>query len=246
MAEVYDRWMENDSAPYDRWVDWIRSRFDRWGEGRVRKVLDIGCGTGNMLARLQRQGFEVIGVDASAEMLALAAEKAAPGTRLHQARLPAALPGDPGEFEAAIATFDVLNYLSSDADFRATLRHLSSLLGEGGVLIFDLNTRYRLERIYGNYHSGDDFGDFAYVWRNHYDADHRRCRIELSIFVREGDAYTRYTETHEQRWFPDDLIAEGAAEAGFKVVEVSDSYGTGRLGPATQKQTWVLVKQPKP
>src|SRR5436305_1929420 len=38
----------------------------RWGE----RVLDLGCGTGHLTARIAEAGAEVVGIDSSAEMIA--------------------------------------------------------------------------------------------------------------------------------------------------------------------------------
>ena len=39
-------------------------------------LVDLGCGTGRLLMPLANSGFSVLGIDLSAEMLAVAAEKA--------------------------------------------------------------------------------------------------------------------------------------------------------------------------
>jgi len=45
----------------------------------ARSILDAGCGTGRIARELVRRGFEVVGVDIDAEMLAVARRKA-PGS----------------------------------------------------------------------------------------------------------------------------------------------------------------------
>jgi 2-polyprenyl-3-methyl-5-hydroxy-6-metoxy-1,4-benzoquinol methylase len=93
-AVAYDRWYSG-STPLGQLVD----RVDRKGgdilpydrchprAGRVekeaargRRVLEVGCGTGNISLELARRGARVVGLDLSGPMLALA--RAKPARRL--------------------------------------------------------------------------------------------------------------------------------------------------------------------
>ncbi len=68
-AQVYDRFMDN--VPYEAWCEGISKILTEHGisEGLV---LDLGCGTGTMTRLLRQKGYDMIGVDASAEMLEIA------------------------------------------------------------------------------------------------------------------------------------------------------------------------------
>ena len=66
-ASAYDAmYAEKD---YEGEVDLLEAAFERFGS-RVESVLDLGCGTGNHLAPLARRGYEVAGVDRSADIAA--------------------------------------------------------------------------------------------------------------------------------------------------------------------------------
>ena len=75
-AQVYDRFMDN--VPYEAWCEGISKILTEHGisEGLV---LDLGCGTGTMTRLLRQKGYDMIGVDASAEMLEIARNH--PGVR---------------------------------------------------------------------------------------------------------------------------------------------------------------------
>jgi SAM-dependent methyltransferase len=101
----------------------------------VRRVLDLGCGTGRHAEQLIRRGYEVVGVDASEAMLEAA-----------RARLPGAtfVDGDiksvslEAEFDAALLMFAVLGYQLSNADVLAALGTARRHMRAGGVLFFDV------------------------------------------------------------------------------------------------------------
>ncbi len=65
-----------DDVDYAAWADYLRAAGTRHG-GRADTGLDLACGSGSLSLELSRRGCDVVAVDASAEMLALAREKAA-------------------------------------------------------------------------------------------------------------------------------------------------------------------------
>jgi SAM-dependent methyltransferase len=112
-----------------------------FGDQPVRRVLDLGCGTGNHVIPLTRLGYEVVGVERSEEMLARArakASKAFPNQAIafHQ--------GDirtkelASTFDAALMMFAVLGYQQSNADVLAALRTAHRHLRPGGLFIYDV------------------------------------------------------------------------------------------------------------
>jgi SAM-dependent methyltransferase len=105
----------------------------------VSSVLDIGCGTGGHALRLARDGYEVVGVDQSADMIALARSKATAQDAVidwHQAD---ARRFDLGRrFDAAIMMFAVLGYQTGNDDVLAALASVQRHLEPGGLFIFDI------------------------------------------------------------------------------------------------------------
>lgn len=91
------------------------------------RLLDVGCGTGDLLGEALRQGWDATGIDADADMVAIAGAKA-PGRALH-ARLPE-LPFEDGRFDAVAANF-VLNHVP---DPRAALAEIARVTRPGGVV----------------------------------------------------------------------------------------------------------------
>ncbi|MER6125399.1 class I SAM-dependent methyltransferase [Streptomyces sp. NPDC001795] len=92
------------------------------------RVLDLGCGTGLPTARrLTEAGFEVVGVDLSGGMVALAREHV-PGAVFHQADIADLRPGGPcdvGRFDAVAAFFSLLMLPRAEIPLAlGTVRHL--------------------------------------------------------------------------------------------------------------------------
>jgi ubiquinone/menaquinone biosynthesis C-methylase UbiE len=105
-------------------------------------VLELGCGTGRILAPLARAGVRVVGVDRSEPMLAYARR------RLKRARLsrqPALLRADirclpfrSSRFALVLAPYGMLQSLVRERDLAETLSSAARVLVRGGLLGVDL------------------------------------------------------------------------------------------------------------
>lgn len=74
--EGYDRWASFYDAYPNPTVAADEEAFPRvWSRLRGVRVLEIGCGTGRHTSKLVEQGNEVVGIDASREMLRIARER---------------------------------------------------------------------------------------------------------------------------------------------------------------------------
>ena len=78
---------DNEAASYDSWyetklgkfVDEVETEcaFSLLSLEKRKRVLDIGCGTGNFSFKLEKMDYRVVGVDVSDQMLAIARKTAA-------------------------------------------------------------------------------------------------------------------------------------------------------------------------
>ena len=124
-----------ETDPYASCFAYSRSRLDQWldemlpAQGEGARLLDLGGGTGHQMAELRERGFEVTGVDGSAEMLEHARANN-PQAEIHQA--------DVGELPLPDASFDyllsieVLRYL--EAPERA-VAEMARVLRPGGMAL---------------------------------------------------------------------------------------------------------------
>ncbi|WP_431046922.1 class I SAM-dependent methyltransferase [Streptomyces sp. P1-3] len=109
--------------------------LDLAGDVAGRRILDVGCGAGPLLAALRERGAIVTGVDSSTKMLELARRRLGDSTALHPADLSSSLPFPDGAFDDVIVCL-VLHYLE---DWKAPLAELRRVLAPGGRLIVAVN-----------------------------------------------------------------------------------------------------------
>lgn len=125
---------------YSQECDLLEAAFARCGgiERPVRRVLDIGCGTGGHALLLAERGYEVTGVDRSLLMLEQARSKeGADFVRWRQGDARGFDVETEASFDAAILMFAVLGYQLSNADVLATLQNARRHVCAGGLLCAD-------------------------------------------------------------------------------------------------------------
>jgi len=218
LAAFYDRL--NGEVDYNAWSAFLISLLEEHGIGKGSTLLDAGCGTGQITVRLAKAGYDMIGVDLSPEMLSLARALSE-----SESVSPLFLCQDISEIDlygtvrAAISTLDSLNYLTKKEAFESFFSRIRNFIEPGGLLIFDLNTKYKFERVYGdNDYILEDDGVFC-GWSNHYSASTRLASFSLSIFERlqNGD-YARRDEYQQERFYPDSTVKKLLDRFGFDLV----------------------------
>lgn len=224
-ATVYDQLMED--MPYAEWLGFARASWARYG--MPAKVVDLGCGTGNIAIPLARSGFHVYGIDLSSDMLTVARSKwdESPQQAIRsRAGTIRWLQQDMRDWElqepvdAVISFCDCLNYLTEESDVEAAFRSTYAALQDGGSFLFDVHPPKQFVRYAEEQPFVLDERDAAYIWTC--DFEERRCQIEhhLTIFARDSDAkFSRFEESHVQRAYEPDWLEAALRRAGFKSVD---------------------------
>jgi SAM-dependent methyltransferase len=181
-----------------------------------RSVLDVCCGTGQLALHFLERGYRVTGLDLSEHMLQYAIENASAYVEEGRARF---LRTDATQFSLdeqfglVVSTFDALNHLDGELAFRQCLQSVFAILVDGGILVFDLNTRAGL--MGWNNISVYDGQDAMIVTRGLYDGHSNRAYTRLSGFIRVSDGlYERFEETvfntvFDLSWVHDTLLEIG-------------------------------------
>jgi ubiquinone/menaquinone biosynthesis C-methylase UbiE len=222
-AHVYDQLM-ND-VPYHLWLDYLTQRV----KPENQSILDLGCGTGALSIPLAKNGFQVTGLDLSAEMLAIADEKARnEKVNVHfiQQNMTDLLNFEPEVFDVIICFCDSLNYVLDEQDVLKTLKGVNHLLKPNGLFMFDVHSIEKVDTIFKNQTFVSTEDDVSFIW-NCFDGEYPHgVDHELTFFIHqpEQDLYQRFDEVHSQRTFSIDYYKHLVTEAGFTKVEVTSDF----------------------
>lgn len=228
-AAVYDTFMDN--IPYEEWKSYLKELLKEYGV-QDGLVLDLGCGTGTMTELLAADGYDMIGVDNSEEMLEIAREK-----QIKSGHEILYLLQDMREFElygtvgAVFSICDSLNYITEPEELKQVFRWVNNYLDPGGIFIFDFNTEYKYREVLGDQTIAEAREDCSFIWDNYYYEEERINEYELNLFIREdaeseteGDLYRRFRETHFQRAYTLEEITGIVEESGLQFVTAYEAF----------------------
>lgn len=223
LSAYYDRF--TDDVGYEQWADYFEQVFARCGF-RPELVLDLACGTGTLSGVMARRGYEMIGVDASPEMLMQAMNNTLDcdprpvflNQRMEELDLY-------GTIQAVLCCLDSVNYVTDPAVLREAFRRVALFLEPDGVFVFDVNTRRKFERMNGEVYVRED-EDVYCAWQVAFDG--ALCTYDFDIFEAEGDCWYRSSERHLERYYAPETLTQLLADCGFDRVEIHPelSFGT--------------------
>ena len=190
-------------------------------------VVDLGCGTGNLTVRLAGMGYDVLGIDLSAEMLNIARQKSQDaGLNIMY------LEQDMRELDlyctagTIVSVCDSINYLLEDEDVIETFRLVNNFLYPGGIFVFDFNTLHKYRDVIGDATIAENREDCSFIWENYYHEEEHINEYDLTIFSKCGDGrdlFKKSTENHYQRGYTLEEMTEFVKSAGLEFVEAVDA-----------------------
>ena len=254
IAGVYDRL--NAEIDYGAWADFVERCFARFMVTRPEMVLDLACGTGSMTLELARRGYDMIGIDGSVDMLMVARDRMA-----EEESTPSILYllQDMRAFElygtvgGVTCCLDSVNYLLREQDVQKCFACVHNYLDPDGLFLFDVNTPYKFEHIYGDcaYILEDEIADeqdhtrAVYCgWQNQYNRESGICDFYLTLFEEQEDgSYCRAEEHQKERCYSLEQLRIWLENAGFEFLGAWSDYDFSAPMPDTPR--WYIAARCK-
>lgn len=207
-------------VPYGAFADAYAALLDPARRGGLT-LLDLCCGTGTLTLLLAARGYEMIGVDASPDMLAVAEEKA---LETRCAVPPMFLCQEAGELDlygtvdGALCSLDGMNYLPPE-ELPELLRRLHLFIAPGGIFAFDFHSPAHLRELDGDTFV-DEREDLLCLWRGEFDEEENALVYGMDIFRREGALWRREEEEHVEYAHEPDSLRALLEQSGFTDVRI--------------------------
>jgi SAM-dependent methyltransferase len=188
-------------------------------------VVDVGCGSGVAAQRFVRAGYDVLGIDPSRDMLALARRAAPAATFRHGSFVDAEVPKD---CVAVTAMGEVLNYDRSpeaEEHLGGFIARARAALRPGGLLALDVAGPGRVPGG-GPVRTWSEGGDWAVLVETSEDRRARELTRRIITFRRvptAGGGWRRTETEHRQRLYPATEILRLLRATGFQA-RIQRSY----------------------
>ena len=240
-AQVYDTFMDN--IPYEEWGEYLTGLLEEYGV-KNGLVLELGCGTGSMTEILAAKGYDMIGADNSGEMLEIAMEK-----RDESGHDILYLLQDMREFElygtvsAVVSVCDSVNYITEEEELEEVFRLVNNYLDPKGIFIFDINTKYKYQKVLGDRTIAEKRDECSFIWDNYYYEDEEMNEYELTLFIQEkGNLYRKFEEVHLQRAYTLEQMIRLVKKSGLEFVTAYDAF-TREQPTDTSERIYMVARE---
>ena len=220
------KWFEylNDDCDYENWSQYLIMKLKSYP---VSVGLDVGCGGGWFTRAFQKQGYQMTGLDVSAEMLDFAQQ-----TALKQGVRSEYILGDitkiklPKRFDFVTAINDCFNYVPKNK-FNTAIKNVGASLKKGGLFLFDVSSEGKIREKIANTVCADDRDDITYLAFNKQESD--GVTMDVTLFVKRPDgAFDRLDETHRQYIYTEQEITDALIKNGFEILSVEGHLGEAK------------------
>lgn len=239
-ARFYD--ILQQEVDYREVADFYCASIEKHGGTKSGILLDLACGTGNLSTLFAERGYDVIGADASQQMLSAAMSKPHDGIqyicqRMEELDLY-------GNADITVCALDSINHLPDLEAIKQTFCRVWQFTNPGGLFLFDINTPYKHREILGNNAFVFDYDSLYAVWQNELDEEDELCRVDmyLDFFENEKGLYRRYEDFLSEIAPDPGQICGLLCQCGFSDISVCE-YLTGAQPDATSEKLLIAAKR---
>ncbi|MEK6826889.1 MAG: methyltransferase domain-containing protein, partial [Nanoarchaeota archaeon] len=241
-AEYYD--LFNRGKDYSKECDFLDGVFKK-SVLPIKKILDLGCGTGIHDAELAKRGYNITGLDLSPKMIQIAKEKN-PGMNF--------LVGDMSnfdineKFDCIICMFSAIGYLTENKQIENFFKTARKHLNENGLLLIDCwnglgviheppSSREKIMEVERLKIVRKSFPIIDYA---HHSVD---IRFDISVFE-DGNLIDSYEEKHKVRFFFPQELRKYAEDEGIELIQQCPSF---EINKELSEKDWnmILIGQKK-
>lgn len=236
LAKYYDDFAGKDR--YKKWHLLLEETVKKY-EIKLDFAIDLACGTGTNTGTLKKLGFnKVYGVDKSKAMLDEAKKKYRNIDFFKKDFLHF---GGNRFSEASLVTcfYDSLNYLLSESDLEKAFANVYSILNQGGIFLFDLNTPEHAKGIASNPSSIFTKDDLSVTIKN-------SCSNDfwfLDLYISTKNKNNSFNERHIEKTYTEKTIKKILKRVGFKIIDIKKEYKKYHDGKTYNNRIYYIVKK---
>lgn len=204
---------------YEKYAGNIKSLLEKH---KIKKenMLELAAGSG-MLTKYFFADFKNIdALDISYDMLTVFANKYDP-ENVNLIHYDMVEFENEGAYDLIVILLDSINYVTEKEDLVKLFKNSYRNLKEDGILVFDINSPYKIREVFGSNCYVYEYEDIFYTWDNFFEDD--LVDMHLDFFVENEDgSYRRIREFQQERLYEVGEIKQIIEDTGFKQIEIFD------------------------
>ncbi|WP_208558836.1 class I SAM-dependent DNA methyltransferase [Marinilactibacillus kalidii] len=218
-AKVYDELM--DDTLYPKWAAYTGRYLTNQDH-----ILELGCGTGILATELTKAGFDIIGLDLSADMLSLAYDRQLEtGVRYPLVEMDMRDLSELEKFDGVICYSDALCYIETEEAKKEVFSAVYNQLNDKGTFLFDVHSLHQMT-LFESFSYHDEVNSIVFLWDSFKGNTPYAIEHQLTFFVENEDGrYERFEEVHKEWTHPIETYVAMLKSVGFKNVEVTADFG---------------------
>jgi SAM-dependent methyltransferase len=239
LADIYDYLVAG--VDFEGWIDYVESIIKKFS-CKPDTVLDLACGTGNTIIPFARRGYQSYGLDISPEMIEMARLK----TRDEGLDIKFSVQDIrdfalPESMDLVTCFHDGLNYIINEEDVKKVFSCVYGCLAPGGMFIFDLNAVSWI----GETAPGPvviEEPDLTIIYETAHNREDGLWSVVITGFVREGELFRKFTETHCERGYNPKIINELLSATGLETLGLYDAFTFSDIHQGSRRHFYVTRK----
>ena len=219
-------WFEylNDDCDYEQWSQYLIKTLSAYP---LDTGLDVGCGGGYFTRALERHGYQMTGMDVSAEMLDKAQRTAfSEGVRSEYILGDVSKGKIARKYSFVTAINDCFNYVEKGR-LKTALKNVYGALKKGGIFLFDVSSEKKFREKFIDAVNVDDRDDVTYFSFARLEGE--VATLDVTLYVKGKDGkYERFDERHVQYVYTEAELSAALEEIGFTVLRVEGYLGENK------------------
>ena len=213
--KIYDEFMEY--ADYNKWRELVLEVTEKYGVHKD-SILDLGCGTGNLLIKLKDDFKNLSGMDISQNMIKIAVEK----SRKEEANInffvdDMVIFDIKNKVDVIVSFFDTLNHILSYDEMLMHFMSVKKALSEDGAYIFDYVDRDFMNQMFKNDLFVDERENFTCIWQLY--QEEGIDFIESNYFVKnKNGTYDKVKEVYTKKIYEIEELEKIISKSGLYIV----------------------------
>lgn len=191
-------------------------------------IVDLGCGSGLSALEFTKANYQVLGIDMSEALIAIARSRVPDAEFRVESLFKAGIP----PCHAVVSIGECLNYLfdtdNNDQTLTELFDRIYTALFPGGVFIFDIAEPGQITQREGSVKNFTEGEDWIILVEKKEDQERAILRRRIITFRKVENDYRRDDEVHHLRLYKATDMAEKLHRAGFQV-EIMHRYGQYEL-----------------